>query len=308
MEPFFQNILKGEEATLQAFIDQFGSYFPLLHQFKETIQDSEWHAEGDVFIHTQMVLEQIYLLFQQHSFSDEDKLSLFLGAVFHDIAKPLATKEHEIRGKIRIGAPNHADRGRSYLALKILNLDLPHIVINQALALVGHHHDPKTLILRDRGEKDYRKLARLADLRLLYFLEIADLKGRICSDSQSQLDYLELFRSYTEDYGLWGNSNPYQQWQTTIETQLNSFSLEVQQFVFANAVLEAENGTIFQVEEAIARSYQYRDSYSHFVIMCGPSGSGKSSWIQQNYPHYHLISLDLLRKELTGKLEDQSKN
>lgn len=41
-------------------IEYLGDAFPLLHQFADTEQDSIWHAEGDVAIHTDMVLSQLY--------------------------------------------------------------------------------------------------------------------------------------------------------------------------------------------------------------------------------------------------------
>ena len=44
------------------------------------------------------------------------------------------------------------------------------------------------------------------------------------------------------------------------------------------------------------------------IILVGIPGSGKSTWIsKQNLP-YQTISTDQIRKELTGKVEDQSQN
>jgi hypothetical protein len=45
--------------------------------------------------------------------------------------------------------------------------------------------------------------------------------------------------------------------------------------------IEAEQGIIARPQEAIARSYQYRDRYAQFYLMRGPSGVGKSTWIQK---------------------------
>ena len=67
------------------------------------------------------------------------------------------------------------------------------------LGLVRHHHDPKKLVLRSAGRNRYARLARAVNHRMLYLLEQCDLRGRTCSDLESQLEILELFRR--EMYG-----------------------------------------------------------------------------------------------------------
>lgn len=39
-----------------------GRFFPLLNEFEQTEQDSIWHAEGNVAIHTDLVLKALYEL------------------------------------------------------------------------------------------------------------------------------------------------------------------------------------------------------------------------------------------------------
>jgi len=45
-------------------IAHLGDIFPLLKEYKNTIQDPVWHAEGDVHIHTDMVLTELYKLLE----------------------------------------------------------------------------------------------------------------------------------------------------------------------------------------------------------------------------------------------------
>lgn len=44
------------------------------------------------------------------------------------------------------------------------------------------------------------------------------------------------------------------------------------------------------------------------TLMVGPSGAGKTTWIEQNYHPASVISTDTLRQEMCGDFRDQSKN
>ena len=43
-------------------------------------------------------------------------------------------------------------------------------------------------------------------------------------------------------------------------------------------------------------------------MVSGPSGLGKSTWISRHHPDAIVISMDEVRKELTGSVTDQSQN
>jgi tRNA nucleotidyltransferase (CCA-adding enzyme) len=69
-------------------LDKFGalSYvFPDILKMKDVPQRADYHAEGDVFIHNQMVLDQACLL--SKDLKENDKLLVRFGALFHDIGK-----------------------------------------------------------------------------------------------------------------------------------------------------------------------------------------------------------------------------
>jgi predicted kinase len=310
LHPLLGQTLQGSTPSLNDFITAFAGLFDLLTRLKDTAQDAIWHAEGDVHLHTEMVLGHIYkLLNHEASHLGADKrLTLILGAVFHDIAKPITSRTEIRDGRERITSPGHADKGRSYIAYKLLELGLSPTLAREVMALVGHHHDPKKLVKKDRPASSYRELARLVDMELIYFLEQADLRGRICPDLEEQLEILELFKLYAEEAGAWKVTDPYAEWRTFLQTELSDLSEEARALVIANAIRDAEAGVIFTPHEAIARSYEYRDDFSNLVVTCAPSGSGKSTWIQKNLPDYKIVSLDDLREELSGKRADQSMN
>ena len=314
MHPLIRQVL--EQRTRPGFAawrDELSGAIGLLAELADCPQDPSWHAEGDVAIHTEMVLEETYELLEtiDEALSPELELTLILGALLHDIAKPLCTREAMVEGRPRIIAPRHADRGRSLLAYQLPALGLPAEVAQGVLALVGHHHDPKFLVLRDRPRGQWYRLARLAPMQLLYWLELADIRGRRCGDRQEQLDLVELYWLLAhEEYGLGGDQRPpLAHWRPWFEDQLQDQDPRLTRLAWAQAVRDFEAGAIFTPEEGLARSYQWRERpIPELVVTCGPSGAGKSSWARERYPDHAVVAMDDIRGELTGAPEDQSMN
>lgn len=286
-------------------LSMLGKTFPMLHDLADTEQDPQWHGEGDVAIHTDMVLAELYKLLKQEasSITGEDRQSLILSALLHDIAKPLVTRCKEISEQERVVAPKHEEIGASYLVTKLITLPLDYSVVQTVLGLVGFHHIPKRLVVKNKGYSDYLHLSLNADLALLYWLERADMQGRVCEDLKKQLDLLEQFRLFAEEYQLWSSKRIE---QTIIQPIQESFSPYEQQFINGYAVHQLATGEISMAEEAVAKNYAPAQKYSHLYIMCGMSGSGKSTWIEQNLAGFEIISLDEIRKEINGKRGDQS--
>jgi predicted kinase len=309
MTPFIQSIFDGARPSLSIWIDTLGAQFPLLHELHQTPQEPEWHGEGDVGIHTAMVLDEVYKLLDGPAahLSAEQRLALILGAVFHDIAKPLATKTIDRNGVERIASPRHARLGRSYIAVRLLDLGLSEAVYQDVLAMVGHHHDVRD-VMKEPNEWSYRKVARMVDLELLYFLEVADNLGRITVDQEGQLEILEYFKMQGEELGLWPRASAYGEIHSDLAKALGNEPDRLIRKVQSTAVRELESGTIFSPGEALPRSYRYRDGFPELVLMVGLSGSGKSHYIEQHLPHHHLIALDELRDHLAGGRMNQKKN
>jgi hypothetical protein len=156
-------------------VQQLGPVIPWLNDQRKTPQDPGWHAEGNVHIHTGMVLEELYQLLAKEAayLSGQQRQSLILAAIFHDIGKTRNTRKMTIRGQQRIGSPDHEAKGRSYLAFQLMKLPLPISVIWTVLGLVGEHQMPKMLAVQNMDHGAYIALSRRADLALLYWLERA---------------------------------------------------------------------------------------------------------------------------------------
>ena len=296
------HFLLEKNHTVDDFIALWGKDFPLLMELKNTIQDKEWHSEGDVHIHTDMVLSEVYKINknEENKLSDSDKITLILSALFHDICKPFTTKERELRGVIRVVAPKHEEHGRNYLFYTLNKIVKDYTIFNNILSIVGLHQVPKMLIVRDEPIRKFHKLARKVPLKLIYLLEIADMKGRTCPDKESQIELLDLFKEEALDNNLWEVAEIYKSQKDFIYSELKDFPELTKQYVFNEFCIQFEKGNIMCPEEEISRSFQYRESYAHLVLTCGISGIGKSTYLKENYPDYTKISLDNIREELLG--------
>ncbi|CAM3801372.1 HD domain protein [Vibrio aerogenes CECT 7868] len=289
----------GATPDFEECLSRLGGFFPWLERFADTPQEPEWHGEGNVAIHTSMVMEALYQLLEgpaQHICGSK-RQALILAALLHDIAKPVTTRIKLIRGVERLAATGHEEQGASYLAPRLMALPLDYPVVAMILGLVGFHQVPKLLVVRNQGYSCYLHLALNVDLELMYWLERADMQGRVCADQAEQLDMLAQFALFAQEYGLWQVANP----RTQILPAVQVKNTPREQVYLDNyAVAELAGADIVMAEEAIARTYRAASVYGHLYVMCGISGSGKSSWIQKYLADYHLISLDEIRAEVHG--------
>lgn len=296
------NFLLEKEYTVEDFISLWGEEFDLLKELKSTKQDKEWHSEGDVHIHTDMVLSEVYKINKDpvNNLNNNEKITLILSALFHDICKPFTTKEKEIAGKIRVVAPRHEEHGKNYLFYKLNNIVKDYEMFNNILEIIGFHQVPKLLVVRDEPVGKYYKLARRVKLKLIYLLEVADMKGRTCIDKSKQLETLEIFKMYAEEENIFNTVELYAKQKEYIYNELKDYPEKTKEYVFAEFCRSFENGEIMCPEEEISKSFGYREDFAHLVLTCGISGIGKSTYLEDNYKGYKKISLDDIREEILG--------
>ncbi|PRQ03359.1 hypothetical protein ENSA5_16670 [Enhygromyxa salina] len=300
----------GATPSVAAFVDALADTIPALAELEGTPQDPGWHAEGDVLIHTGMVLDALYELLATRAthLDGERRTALILAAALHDIAKPATTREMEIRGVTRIAAPRHELQGRSLLVPQLMALGLSWPLVELCLDLVGYHVAPKFLVVKGRERGGYLRLAQAADPELLYWLELADMLGRRCEDRAQQVENIEMFGLFARDYGAWrrfGDEAP--SWRAMYRDALDELPPATRDVSYAQFVADLCEGRITQPEEGLARSYRYREPFPEVVVTVGPSGAGKSSWIRRHLGDHTCISLDDIRAELGGRA-DQSNN
>lgn len=152
--------------------------FPELQVLIDVPQDKEWHPEGDVFVHTQLVLDRARELIDDLSYAKQ--VTVMLAALAHDFGKPATTEFLEGRWRSR----GHEEAGLapavSFLdRLNIHTLD-GYDVRAQVVALVRDHLKPGEFFKKrdEVGDGAFRRLARKCELDLLYRVATADSLGR----------------------------------------------------------------------------------------------------------------------------------
>jgi tRNA nucleotidyltransferase (CCA-adding enzyme) len=140
-------------------------------------QDPEWHPEGDVWVHTLLVIDEARAA---NGDLDRPRLTaVMLGAVCHDLGKPGTTAF--IDGRLR--SPNHEQAGVAPTVALLDRLNVHSMdgfdVRGQVLGLVAHHLKPGMLHKAAQvGDGAFRRLAQKVDLGLLVRLARADCRGR----------------------------------------------------------------------------------------------------------------------------------
>lgn len=169
---------------------------PEMEPLYECPQDPEWHPEGNVWIHTLMVIDQARKL---NADLDRPRLAaVMLGAVCHDLGKPLTTAI--IDGRVK--SPGHEAAGveattRILDRLNVHTLD-GFDVRAQVLGLVTEHLRPSAFYKAKDTVTDgaFRRLAQKVDLELLVRFARADCHGRTGTFDCSAMDwFIERARS-----------------------------------------------------------------------------------------------------------------
>src|SRR5439155_9681015 len=118
-------------------IDQL---FPEIKALIDVPQDPEWHPEGDVFIHTSLVIDRAHELTDDLPYAKQ--VTVMLAALAHDFGKPATTEF--IDGRLRSRGHEEAGIAPTLSFLDRLNIHTldGYDVRAQVLALVRDHLKP----------------------------------------------------------------------------------------------------------------------------------------------------------------------
>jgi tRNA nucleotidyltransferase (CCA-adding enzyme) len=152
--------------------------FPEVAALIDVPQDPEWHPEGDVFVHTMLVIDQARELIADLDYSRQ--VTVMLAALAHDLGKPPTTAF--VDGRWRSRGHEEAGVGPTEALLDRLNLHTldGYDVRAQVIALVREHLKPGEFYKKREEVSDgaFRRLARKCELDLLYRIARADSLGR----------------------------------------------------------------------------------------------------------------------------------
>jgi len=163
--------------------------FPEMNALVGCKQEPEWHPEGDVWIHTLMVIDQARQRIDD--LDRADRIAIMLAAVTHDFGKPKTTAF--LDGRIR--SHNHEEEGVAPAAAFLDRLNIHSIdgkdVRRQVLGLTAHHLKPGMLfkVRHELTDGAFRRLAQKVDLELLARLAKSDCLGRTGAFDCSAMDW-----------------------------------------------------------------------------------------------------------------------
>lgn len=238
---------------------------------KRTPQDSVHHQEGDVYTHTEMVLNALLGLPEFQELTSHEQRLLTYTAILHDICKP-DTMEVWPGEEGRISHPRHALKG-SILARQILDKEHePYDFIARVTNLVRLHGYPFWVLNRPNPLRDAIRMSLLSDNKLLYIFAKADLLGRICSTHDDMLYNLELFREYCLENSIFGEAK--------------TFASDYDRFHY------------FNVDDSYPDTQLYADHGFDIYLMCGLPAAGKDSYVRKYLADLPSVHLDAIREEL----------
>jgi poly(A) polymerase len=146
---------------------------PEVAAMKGVAQPPEFHPEGDVWIHTLTMLEQLR----------EPSLTLALGVLLHDVGKPPTFRVAE-----RIRFDGHVEKGVELAHSILMRLRFSYDVVEQTEALIANH-------------MKFKDVPRMRESTLKRFLRLPDFEEHMalhrvdCLSSHGDLGNYEFLRS-----------------------------------------------------------------------------------------------------------------
>lgn len=251
-----------------------------LRKMGETYQNPVYHGEGDVYTHTKMVVNALLSDTEYKALPRKEQEIMFLAALLHDVGKPKCTKIVEDK----IASPYHAPKG-AILARKILWHDLglcgsyeKQNMRESICSYIKYHSFPPYAMQAENPEYRALKIASQGELaksftmRGLCMLERADINGRIAGNNSESLEKVEFCKMLCQELGCL--DAPY------------NFSSDYTKRGYFKEKTSWHNDCL------------YNDTWGEVIIMSGLPGTGKDTYIKNNFPALPIVSLDEIRKQL----------
>lgn len=154
--------------------------FPEMKALVGVPQEAEWHPEGNVDVHTLMVVDEARLLIDDLPY--EKQVAVMLGALTHDFGKPPTTVFMDGRWRSHSHDEAGIEPTLSFLDTLGVHTLNGYDVRDQVVQLVRYHLKPGEFYKADSknpiGDGAFRRLARKVEPDLLYRVAKADSLGR----------------------------------------------------------------------------------------------------------------------------------
>ena len=243
--------------------------FEWVRRMQACPQDPTWHAEGNVWIHTRMVLQALCTLPSFRGLPAYERALVFAGALLHDVAKPDCTRS-EPDG--RITSRGHSRRGAILTRKLLWQMDAPFAFREHVAQMVAHHQVPYLLDRSEHAEHTAISMSQLLRCDLLATVTLADAMGRTCQDKQKIVDSVWYFEQLCKDAGVWDRAH--------------RFESDHARFLFARDRKRTRHTPAFD------------DTRLTVTMLSGLPGAGKNHWLSQHGAGLPVVALDDIRDEL----------
>lgn len=255
-------------------------------QMKSTPQSPVYHGEGDVYVHTMMVVEALESLPEYQELNEVQKSILHSAALLHDIGKIVTTSFEDDRWH----SPKHAPVG-SRMARELLFKDCSMggqkelMQMRETIcALIRWHSFPTNGFDNDNIVLKLHQIAANSilmpdfSIKMLCILAKADCIGRICNDLDELLEKIEFLKELAIEEGCY-------------ESCYKFPSEHVRRLFLSGA-------------DVLKDSDLYDSTWGTIYMMSGLPGVGKDYIIKKMLGDIPMVSLDEIRKEKNIKPTD----
>lgn len=243
--------------------------FSWVADMKNVPQSKIYHSEGNVDVHTQMVLEELKNLVTYQSLNLQDQEILWTAALMHDIEKRSTSVDE---GDGHISSKGHAKRGEfSVRSILFKDIPTPFDLREQIASLVRFHGLPVWILEKEYPEKKLAEVSLRLNTMQLTTLAEADMRGRKALDIASMLDRIELFQHFCEEMDCYGKPRS---------------------FASPNA-----RYTYFNTDDSYIDYVPFDNFKSKVIMLSGLPGMGKDHYIQSLNRDLPVVSLDAIRRK-----------
>lgn len=244
--------------------------FGFVRDMRDVPQDPRHHAEGDVAVHTRMVIEHVLRHPDYQQLAPPDQEILWTAALLHDVEKRSTTF---VEADDRVTSRGHARRGeQTTRELLYRDFPAPFAIREQIAKLVRYHGLPLWIFEKPDPLKSLLQASLEVDTKLLALLAEADVRGRICPDQPELLEKIAFFRAYCEENDCWGQAYPF-------ASGLSRF-------------------TYFYKEDSEPTYEPFDTTVCEVVMLAGLPGTGKDTYLAQRLSDWPVVCLDDFRRQL----------